>query len=610
MKNTLKNIFCSICAAIAVFISISSFKSLELTSLSKLYSTNVFGMMIVFSLVVRTLFKEKVEISKSKKVLCIILTIFMILGESAQSVGRVDLAFYNIATFTIFIFKLIGFSTIFKICFYYLDIFLNNFKNKEINLKNSKMIKFINWFDRKPFLSSFIMILLVFSIYIIAFYPIVLSPDPSNQILQYYNVKTNYVDWAILRDPNVFMTNHHPVMQTYLLGFCIDLGRSILNDNFGLFIYTFIQTLIYASVLAYTIKFLKNNGVSIKLRLILLSIYLVVPHYAFYSVSAVKDTLYTSFMILLVLFMIDLVRNYKDKKLSNWYILYITIVVILMSLMRHNGFYIAFISFITLILYSRKNGMKLLMALLVFSTVIIGFNKIIIPKLKIADASIREVLSVPFQQTARLVKYHDKDIETEDKEVIDKILTYDTLASRYDPRLADDVKNKYNKYATKEDLKDYFRVWFKYLVRYPITYVNATMDNMYGYIYPNQHYWYVYDTYDKRITKNGLVDYHFNKNTEFMRNTLIFYESIFPYIPGIGLISSIGFQTWIVLIINFYLKKKREMIYMIPLYLSIAICFVSPANTYFRYAMPYIFVLPTIVLLNLNKERRNKDEEK
>lgn len=610
MKNTLKNIFCSICAAIAVFISMSSFKSLELTSLSKLYSTNVFGMMIVFSLIVRTLFKEKVEISKSKKVLCIILTIFMILGESAQSVGRVDLAFYNIATFTIFIFKLIGFNTIFKICFYYLDIFLNNFKNKEINLKNSKMIKFINWFDRKPFLSSFIMILLVFSIYIIAFYPIVLSPDPSNQILQYYNVKTNYVDWAILRDPNVFMTNHHPVMQTYLLGFCIDLGRSILNDNFGLFIYTFIQTLIYASVLAYTIKFLKNNGVSIKLRLILLSIYLVVPHYAFYSVSAVKDTLYTSFMILLVLFMIDLVRSYKDKKLSNWYIFYITIVVILMSLMRHNGFYIAFISFITLILYSRKNGIKLLIALLVFSTVIIGFNKIIIPKLKIADASIREVLSVPFQQTARLVKYHDKDIETEDKEDIDKILTYDTLASRYDPRLADDVKNKYNKYATKEDLKDYFIVWFKYLVRYPITYVNATVDNMYGYIYPNQHYWYVYDTYDKRITKNGLVDYHFNKNTEFMRNTLIFYESIFPYIPGIGLISSIGFQTWIVLIISFYLKKKREMIYMIPLYLSIAICFVSPANTYFRYAMPYIFVLPTIVLLNLNKERRNKDEEK
>lgn len=610
MKNTLKNIFCSICAAIAVFISMSSFKSLELTSLSKLYSTNVFGMMIVFLLVVRTLFKEKVEISKSKKVLCIILTIFMILGESAQSVGRVDLAFYNIATFTIFIFKLIGFSTIFKICFYYLDIFLNNFKNKEINLKNSKMIKFINWFDRKPFLSSFIMILLVFSIYIIAFYPIVLSPDPSNQILQYYNVKTNYVDWAILRDPNVFMTNHHPVMQTYLLGFCIDLGRSILNDNFGLFIYTFIQTLIYVSVLAYTIKFLKNNGVSIKLRLILLSIYLVVPHYAFYSVSAVKDTLYTSFMILLVLFMIDLVRNYKDKKLSNWYILYITIIVILMSLMRHNGFYIAFISFITLILYSRKNGIKLLVSLLVFTMVIIGFNKIIIPKLKIADASIREVLSVPFQQTARLVKYHDKDIETEDKEVIDKILTYDTLASRYDPRLADDVKNKYNKYATKEDLKDYFRVWFKYLVRYPITYVNATMDNMYGYIYPNQHYWYVYDTYDKRITKNGLVDYHFNKNTEFMRNTLIFYESIFPYIPGIGLISSIGFQTWIVLIISFYMKKKREMIYMIPLYLSIAICFVSPANTYFRYAMPYIFVLPTIVLLNLNRERRNKDEEK
>lgn len=610
MKKTLKNISYSICAAFALFISIASFKSLDLNKLSLLYKTNVFGMMIIFALVIRVLSKDNIHVLKSKKVLCALFTCFMIIGECASSTGNIMLIFKNAATIAMTILKSIGYYTIFKICFYYLDLFLNGFKNKNMKVRNSKILKFLKTFDEKPFLTSFIVILLFFSIYIIAFYPIVLSPDPSNQILQYYNVKTNYVDWAILRNENVFMTNHHPVMQTFLIGWCIDFGRMILNDNFGLFIYTIIQTLIYVSTLAYTIKFLKNNGVSLKLRFVLLLIYSLVPHYAFYTVSAVKDTLYTAFMIWLILFMLDVVRNYKDKSISWKYILFITLILTLMSLMRHNGLYIAIISFIALMIFTRKNAFKLLLSLFLFSGIVISFNKVLVPYLGIADASIRETLSVPFQQTARLAKYHDDGISDEDKKIIDKVLTYDTLASRYNPRLADAVKNEFNKYTTKEELKDYFKVWFKYLTKYPITYINATIDNTYGYIYPNQHYWYVYDTYDKRVVKAGAVDYHFNKSTKFMRDSLVFYESVFPYLPGIGLISSIGFSTWIVLILSVYVKKKKYLIAYIPLYLSILICFISPANTYFRYAMPYMFILPTLIILNIQEYRSEKNEKK
>lgn len=608
MKKTFKNIFYSISSAIAIFISIASFKSLDLDKLSQLYLTNVFGMMIIFALVLKSLSKDKIKIEKRKRILSIILSLFMVIGECSQSVGRLDLIFQNIATLTISIFKVIGFYTIFNICFYYLDIFLNNFKNKDLKFKSHKLNRLLKFFDENPFIASLIIILLFFLIYIIAFYPIVLSPDPSFQIMQYYNVRTKYADWVILRNENIFMTNHHPIMQTFLIGWCIDIGHFIINDNFGLFLYTIIQTLIYSSVLAYSIKFLKNNNVSLKLRFILLIIYAFVPHYAFYTISAVKDTLYTAFMILLVLFMIDIVRNYKDKKIKLSYSLFISLSVIMMSLMRHNGLYIAIISFIVLMFYSKINCKRLLLSMFIFLSVITCFNKILIPYLGIADGSIREALSVPFQQTARLVKYHDDAIADEDKKVIDKILNYDTLYKRYDPRLADPVKNEYNKYTTKEELTDYFKVWFKYLWKYPQTYINATLDNMYGYIYPNQHYWYVYDTYDDRVTKNDLVDYHFNNNTEFLREILVFYESIFPYLPGIGLISSIGFSTWIVLILSFYVKKKRNLIYMIPLYLSILICFISPANTYFRYAMPYMFILPLLVLMFINDFRGEKNE--
>ena len=67
-----------------------------------------------------------------------------------------------------------------------------------------------------------------------------------------------------------------------------------------------------------------------------------------------------------------------------------------------------------------ENIKKLFISLFSFSLVVISFNKVLVPYLGIADASIREVLSVPFQQTARLAKYHDEGITKKDKKVIDK----------------------------------------------------------------------------------------------------------------------------------------------------------------------------------------------
>lgn len=52
----------------------------------------------------------------------------------------------------------------------------------------------------------------------IAFYPLVLSNDPSFQIKQFFNVRTKYMDYIIPLDDNVNLTAHHPVLHTLLLG--------------------------------------------------------------------------------------------------------------------------------------------------------------------------------------------------------------------------------------------------------------------------------------------------------------------------------------------------------------------------------------------------------
>ena len=68
----------------------------------------------------------------------------------------------------------------------------------------------------------------------------------------------------------------------------------------------------------------------------------------------------------------------------------------------------------------------------------------------------QEMLSIPFQQTARYVKYYGNDVSTEEEKVIRKVLDYDTIGKNYDPDLSDPVKNTYKQ--KDEYLKDYFLI--------------------------------------------------------------------------------------------------------------------------------------------------------
>ena len=68
-----------------------------------------------------------------------------------------------------------------------------------------------------------------------------------------------------------------------------------------------------------------------------------------------------------------------------------------------------------------------------------------------------------------------------------------------------------------------------------------------------------------------------------------------------------------VIILTVYLcnkKYKKYILVLIPMYLSILICIAGPANTYFRYVMPYMFVLPSITCLLINKIKEDIHEEK
>lgn len=613
MLAKIKLFIFSVCVGICFLIKIDLVSDLSVLKITTLYETNFFALSVFTGFAFYFFSKHPFhKISKIKIFLSVLFSLFMLVGEGYASYGSYKLLFLNIATILLSLVKFIGYIYLFIHLFSLLDDLIDKSKNREVRFKNKYLYKYLELFNKYPFKVSFVTILIVLSIYMLAFYPIVLSPDPSFQIKMYFNEHTKYIDWVIQRDPEIFMTSHHPVFQTYMIGFCLSLGRFLVNDNFGLFLYTLIQSLIYSSVLAYTIKYMSNNGIKSRNRLIVLGMYLIIPMYLLYSMSAVKDTLYTAFMILFILKVFDIIKNYKEINLSYKYIAVLYFIMLFIGLFRHNGVYVIALTIFVLIFYTRKNALKILISFFAFFVSIYAFDKVLIPYLGISDGSAREMLSVPFQQTARLVSEKPDFYNEEDIKIIDYILKYDTLASRYNPDLADPVKNEYNKNTTKEDLKDYFYVWFKGLKKHPDIYVDATLNNTYGFFYPDKHNWYIYARYDKRVTDNGLVDYHYNK-LSFLRAFIDGYANTVPYIPIIGAVSNIALNTWAVLILAAYLintKNKRFLISLLPLFGSILFCFIGPANTYFRYTMPYIFALPVLTVLLLEYIRGEKVEKK
>lgn len=603
-KNIAKNLVLSILLAIIIFYSqhILYIPNIELNKYHlQLYVDIICDISLIIYICFIMIKTKNIELTKSKIFFIILLDIFLLISNVFINTENLSYLYKNI---WLILYNLIRFIAIYIVLKRSLIYFENFIKNHEFKLKENKII---NLFLKHPFLFSFIAILICWSIYVIAFYPIILSPDPSFQIKQFFNVRTKYADYAILLDNNVFLTNHHPVFHTMILGYSLKLGRFLLNDNFGLFIYSLTQLLVLAFTLSLTIKYLNENNVNKKIVFIVLLLYCFIPMFPLYAMSGVKDTYYTCFIILYVMKLDKIIRS-KQEKLSYKEMIQLLLIMFAVCLFRNNGIYVLILSFPLILIYSKKYFQTLLVIFIGVLAFYGTYTKVLLPSLKITDGSIRETLSIPFQQTARYVKYYDKDLSKNDIKVIDKVLEYETLAKRYNPTISDPVKNEFNKYTTKKELLAYLKVWFKCFFKHPLVYIEATLNNIYGYFSPQSTNWYIYYKYDTRITEDKLVNYHYN-NLSSLRLILSSFAQGFPYIPLIGLISNIGFNTWLLLGLTTYsiFKKKKEyLIVLSSLLISLLICVASPVNTYFRYAMPFIFIMPFIFTLIVTRLKNNE----
>lgn len=282
---------------------------------------------------------------------------------------------------------------------------------------------------------------------------------------------------------------HHPLIHVLALGGCIHAAEYVgLSANAGIAVYTIIQMIICAAIAAYFVNFLQKKGVNKKYILGTILFIGLFPVFPMYAVCSAKDTLFTAFFLLVVLFLWE----FADDNGAFFKIKFIGFVVasVAMMLLRNNGMYayLVAIPLVGILLYAgkydRKNIIKLLVLMILSIVLYKGVNTCLKIACNASDNEHQEILTVPIQQLGRVYKYAPDVFSEEEKATLYEVLPENYLIT-YTGRCSDILKSGFNNYNYEKDPGKYRGLWLKGLKRKPYMYINAWLLNSYGYWYPD-----------------------------------------------------------------------------------------------------------------------------
>ena len=549
----------------------------------------------------RAFFRKKLSFSWAALIVAALFGLFMVFGESYYYLGSWVFVLANRYQFILAIFVLVGYTLLFytgiRLLFDLMDGGKFSPRTEEPVGKGLR-----KHFERHPLLISAALIFICWLPIIIIFYPGSVPYDGLAELNMFFGQRP--------------MTNHHPVFVTWIMGLFMRFGRLLGADNYGIFSYVMAQSVVCAFIFALSVKYLRNLKAPFWLQVISLFYFALFPIWPAYAQAEIKDTLFTGVFVLYSLQIIDALKNSDNYFEKPWKIIGFCAVSLLLCLMRNNGLYI--IAPVGILLIFAVRGRQKLWAacsLVAAIALFLAYSNVLLPVLKVQSGSIKEALSIPFQQTARYIATHGDDVTDEEKAAIDAILPYDEIAKNYDSELADPIKDMYRSDVTTEELKEYLKVWFEMLLKHPATYVQATMNNYYGYFYPNGQIenrliFQYYCQGEPQYT--GYFSYAYAESFTDAREFVSDYSYFLWRIPGVGLLYSPAVYTWALIIMFVLLLRKKRikaLIGLVPALLTVLICCASPVNALVRYMLPVMATLPLLIGWTLYQLRLAKDEE-
>ena len=447
-------------------------------------------------------------------------------------------------------------------------------------------------FARHPFLVSAIIIALAWLPYLIVYFPGTLTWDGARSMNQFIT--------------DAPLENHHPVLMNALYAGLMTLGRTLYSDNLGLLLVVGFQYAACVAAFSLSVRQLVRMEAPRGLTVTSLVFYAVYPGWGIFAQTAIKDTLFFAVFCCFSLVLLRLLRSPQPTR-GMWAALFLASLALCFT--RNNGIYIVLPTLAAVALYfwakKRRETRPTLTALGVLAACLVTYTlvfQVAWPALGINTKEDKEMLSVPFQQTARALLEHPDDVTDQERAAIAAVLPYDQLADTYLPDLADPIKESLlNEDGSLRgtDRSNYFAAWLSMGLRHPATYLRATLANTYAYFYPfaivgpdiDRPLFYVW-MQGEPINKTFAVH---NVMPDSVRRPVTNFLDQQLETPGVAVLYSPALYVWLFLILLAYAthtRNRQAWVLAVPAIMLLATVLAGPLNGQLRYVLPIAAMLP------------------
>lgn len=539
----------------------------------------------------------------------IIGALFVLLCDSYFELNSWDKVFGSVTAVVTSCFKGIGIATL---IFFVYDI---------ANRVNIEKLDALNkGFDKKVFIKLTLIMIACWVPYMIIMAPGSMGTDTRDQFAQILgNGEMSWSPGTVPRKPtDILLTNHHPVAHTLLLGIFLKFGELIGSYFAGIELYCVLQSCVFAAALTYSVIKLQEYGMSERLAKIVYLFFTLCPLFPLWGMTTFKDTPFAIMLLVVTILLYDAFKMPEKFTKTKYWVLAAALFVLL--LVRNNSFYMLLLLLPFAVIHFRKDKKfvikvisVMLIPLLIFK---VGFTGVAFKVAGVNNGSPREMLSVPFQQTARYIVEFENEITPEEEINIRTILgggdlTLAEIAAEYVPDRSDPVKGEYNKYATTEDLLNYFKTWFAQLVKHPACYVEAFLNLNFS--------WFSSESNHDAIIYNGNTDETIPDYLEGLdnpealdgaRSAVSQMVNALDRIPVISCLFEFSFYTWcyVVIFLAMLMRKRyTELLVCLPIFGNYAICFVGPV-AYMRYVIPMIVCIPFVIFITFSRRKNNNED--
>lgn len=548
---------------------------------------------------------------------------------------------------------------LFVICLFFYRFFVEQLFNK-MDDTNAKLEKNYNTkgiiiVDYKKWMKFFFIILICWIPYLIICYPAV------TRGYDYF--------WQLLQGLGIFpLSNHHPVLSSYVFGALFSIGNKIGGAEGGFFFTMIVQLLLMTGVISFALSCLLSMGANKRIVMIVCIFISLCPVFPTHAIWLCKDSILSSICILLFLqLFVNVWCSRNGSKVPVFATAPMLILVSLLFCLYRHGVIVIAVMIIGIVFYvnikrtqnRKKEVIKWGLASLAFVLVVLGSN-MIMDHAKITQTNTRESLSMPLRQIMRSIQLNPND---------KKVQNSGTLSYLYREEISKgekiiDVANKYNVFNADFIKPDYIydntiikslaKLWLETGVKHPGCYIDAAVRGTYGY------WWLEIEpemmkistelgkaeddfandgmknvqlknmflptvkslekkgisteiTFDDLQKKHPVLKDIMNVKTRFnsAREMLEKYIETLKKIPVVSLIFVPGLYFWIMIIAFGYLfSRKKDGKYLWPILLLEIIAWLSPVNGYTRYILSAeVISLLLICLCFAQNSQDNKSDK-